>query len=640
MKMTDNLHIPISAHVAPSSLVSDSFDDTPVGRGKKKKSTKPPRKGRQNPRAQNKPDNDPSNNKDKAGPKDTLAMMDPIQMPESVPPRQAQTRNQRIFQSVQTSTLFFFLLALEQITLQINMVPLPPTFTVFPILFDGALFSALICVAIAAKCAAVAASAVGFKLPHKLGRMYTQITKALTPYFTVMRGVVFARFFGFFTSPFYETCFPSFTIGALSFLILAAWLFIKHINRVFDSPTGWCRAMLWREIFPTANASKAHAVPPDTHGNTLDTWFAFLTPYADRPDLHFLPVRPYIDHEDFHITISGYAAAALANTFNCSVMHKGQMLNPGSDRLLINHNSRNLVDTYYYDMPAADEDFDYTVVTKENMTDQDAHIQDDPIIDPVTNAPHVAGGRFNQIVAARDVFEVLEDVAAETLTRVGSVYYDSTDLDPRTGAVGRDEPRCEALLLLQMYGGYIMYDSNFLNAFHMFDTLYFTDGVYYQNTDQNVAMDITEDYLKTFYDLQTYILELIRGMYTVLSERYLSYFKAFSIKIFSVTVSKLTGSTSQLLGYLRHTSNSGPRIFVSPFENGTNVPSIQGSLSVAKNVLRNDVGSIIAPTISVERTVATSFVLPEGRSAVAQYIVRKPWGDMSSAWNEPPPGLL
>merc|ERR550517_845587 len=127
--MTDNLHIPISAHVAPSSLVSNSFDDTPVGRGKKKKSTKPPRKGRQNPLAQNKPDNDPSNNKDRAGPKDTLAMMDPIQMPESVPPRQAQTRNQRIFQSVQTSTLFFFLLALEQITLQINMVPLPPTFT-------------------------------------------------------------------------------------------------------------------------------------------------------------------------------------------------------------------------------------------------------------------------------------------------------------------------------------------------------------------------------------------------------------------------------------------------------------------------------------------------------------------------------
>jgi len=470
--------------------------------------------------------------------------------------------------------------------------------------------------------------------------MYSQITKAMAPYFTVMRGVVFARFFGFFTSPLYETCFPSFMTGASSFLILAAWLFIKHLNRVFDSPTGWCRNMLWREIFPTANASKARSTSLDANGNTLDSWFAFLTPYADRPDLHFLPVRPYIDHEDFRITISGYAAAAFANSFDCSVLHKGQMLNPGSDRVLISHNSRTIVDTYYYEVPDNDEDFDYTVVTKDDMTDQDVDIQDQPIIDPVTDAPHVAGGRFNQAVIARDIFLVLEDVVTETLTRVGSVYYDSTNIDPRTGAIGRDEPRIEALLLLQIYGGYIMYDSAFLNAFNMFDTLYFSDGTYYQNTDQAVAMDITDDYLKTFYDMQTFILELIRGMYTILSERYLSYFKAFSIKIFSVAVSKMTGSTTQLLTYLRNTSNSGPRIFVSPYVNGNNVPSIQGSLGVAKNVLNNDIGTILAPTISMERTVATSFVLPEGRSAVAQYLVRKPWGDMSTSWNEPPPGLL
>jgi len=635
--MADNHPIPISAH-APISLESD-LPDTPVGRGKKKKTSKPPRKDRQNSRTNPKSDNNPSNNKDRAGPKDTLAMLDAIQMPESVPPRQAQVRNQRIFQSVQTSTLFFFLLALEQITLQINMISLPPTYTVFPILFEGSLFSSLICVAIAAKCAVVAACAVSFKLPLKLGRMYSQISKALTPYFTVMRGVVFARFFGFFTSPFYETCFPSFTIGASSFLMLAAWLFIKHINRVFNSQYGWCRNMLWREIFPTANASKAHAVSPDTHGNTLDTWFAFLTPYADRPDLHFLPVRPYIDHEDFHLTISGYAAAAFANTFDCSVMHKGQMLNPGSDRLLVHHTSRTLVDTYYYEAPGDDEPFEYSVVFKEDMNDQDAQIQDDPIIDPVTNAPHVAGGRFNQAVSARDVFGVLEDIVAETLTRAGSVYYDTTNLDPRS-ANGRDEPLVEALMLLQIYGGYIMYDSAFLNAFHMFDTLYFSDGSYYQNTNQAAIMDVVEDYLRTFYDMQTYTLELIRGMYTILSERYLSYFRAFGIKIFSVTVSKMTGSTTQLLTYLRNTSNAGPRIFVSPFENGNNLPSIQGSLAVAKNVLRNDVGSILAPTISIERTVATSFVLPEGRSAVAQYLVRKPWGDMSTAWNEPPAGLL
>jgi len=642
--MADNILIPISPEIAPGSLVSIPSNDTPVGRGNKKKnkksSTKPPRENRQNQRSQNKTENDQSKNKDRAGPKDTLAMMPPIQMPESVPPRQAQTRNQRIFQSVQTSTLFFLLLVLEQITLQINMISLPPTYTVFPILFDGALFSSLICVAIAAKCAIVAACAIGFKLPHKLGRMYSQITKALAPYFTVMRGVVFARFFGFFTSPLYETCFPSFMTGASSFLILAAWLFIKHLNRVFDSPTGWCRDMFWREIFPTANASKARSTSLDANGNDLASWFAFLTPHDDRPDLHFLPVRPYIDHEDFRITISGYAASALANTFNCSVLHKGQMLNPGSDRVLIQHNSRTLVDTYYYEEPDDDDEFDYTVVTKDDMTDQDVDIQDQPIIDPVTDAPHVAGGRFNQVVTARDVFHVLEDVVTETLTRVGSVYYDSSNIDPRTGAIGRDEPRIEALMLLQIYGGYIMYDSAFLNAFHMFDTLYFSDGTYYQNTDQAVAMDITDDYLKTFYDMQTFILELIRGMYTILSERYLSYFKAFSIKIYSVAVSKMTGSSTQLLTYLRNTSNSGPRIFVSPFVNGNNVPSIQGSLNVAKNVLHNDIGTILAPTISIERTVATSFVLPEGRSAVAQYLVRKPWGDMSTSWNDPPPGLL
>jgi len=631
--MTDHLELPIDSPNA-NDIPAPVNSGAPRGKGPKKK--KPYNKPRKNPQNQKGSESDPFED-NKTGPKDKLAMMPPVVISESVPPPEAQIRNQRMYQSLQTTTLFYFLLVLENMIAQTSMITIPATFIVFPISFDGALFASLICLAIGVKCAAVATSAVGFKLPHKLGRMYSQITKACSAYFTISRGVVFARYFGFFTTPLYETTYPTFMTGASSFLILAAYLFLKHLNRVFANPNGWCNGMFWSQLFPTANGSKAHAIPLDTAGNEIDQWFSFLMPYGDRPDLCFLPVRPFVDHEDFRLTISGYAAAALANTLECSLLHKGKMINEASPKLLIHSTSRDIVDTYFYETPLL---MDYTVVLKDMMVDDTLNVDQTPIVDPVTNMPHVIGGRFNQVVIVEDVFELLDDITNGVCTRVASVYYDTTGVDPRTGLIGRDAARCEALMMMQIYGGYIMYDSRFLNAFNLFSDLYFSDGVYYQWNNNALNMDTGSQYLKTFYDLQTFTLELIRGQFSILRERYLTFFKMFKIKIFSVVVTKLTGSTTQLLSYLKSTSNSGPRIFVSPFEYGNNVPSIEGSLLVTNSVIKNDVGYILAPSISVERTVACSFVAPEGRTAVAQYLSRKPWDDMSSNWNEFPMGYI
>jgi len=578
-----------------------------------------------------------TDNNNNAGPKSTLQMHEPIVIPQSVPPPQAQLRNQRTFQSIQTCTLLFLMFVLEKITEQKNMVPIPPTYLVFPISFDGNLFSSLIVLAIGVKAALVASAAVGFKLPHKLGRMYSQILKACTPYFTVARGVVFAQFFGFFSTPLYETTYPSFLTGATSFIILSAYLFLKHINNVYRNPSGWCRDMSWGEIFPTANGSKAHSIDLDEDGMELDTWFGFLTPNSSRPNLHLLPTRPFVDHEDFRLSVSGYAAAAIANTFGCSVFHKGKMINAGSHLIIIHERSRDPLDTYFYENA---DNVEYCIAEKELLNTTRSNVEDDPMIDPITNAPHAAGNRFTGPVALEHVLDLLEDLTNETCTRAASVYYDSSGADVRTDAVGCDIARCEALLLMLMYGGYTMFDSNFLNAFGMFDALYYSDGTYYQNTSANSEMDISDDYLKTFYDLQTFILEIIRGQFTILSERYLAYFKAFKIKVFKVIVTKMTGSPTQLYSYLKTTSNGLSRLFTSPFVQSDNHPTIEGSHSIADTIVRNDIGFILAPSINVERTVACTFAAPEGKVAVAQYMVRKPWDNMSSNWNEPPPGLL
>jgi len=631
MNIPEHAEIPIDSATTLRPAASPDAAPSADSSAKKKKKRKP------NPRGPKKGSEQDPSKKNVAGPKDTLAMLAPIVLPESVPPPSAQLRNQRRYQSVQTSTLFFFVLALEQIVKQLNMIDVPPTFTMFPLSFDGALFASLICLAIGVKCAAVAEAAVGFKLPHKLGRMYSQITKACAPYFTVSRGVVFARFFGFFSTPFYETTYPTFMTGATCFILLAAFLFLKHINRVYGKPNGWCQGMDWSELFPTAAGSKARAIPLDTPGNEVDRWFDFLTPCADRPNLHFLPVRPYVDHEDFRLTISGLSAAALANTLDCSVLHKGKMINEASPNVLVHHLSRDLVDTYYFETP--DSEMSYTVVTKDMLIDETQDVEALPLIDPVYDRPHVPGGRFNQQVTVEDVFYLLNDITVGDCTRVASFFYDSSGVDVRTGALGRDAPRIEALMLIQMYGGHIMYDETFLNAFNLFDDLYYSDGIYYQHTSTGQEMNTGDGYLKSFYDMQTFVFELIRGQFSILRERYLSYFKMFGIRIYSVTVQKLTGSTTQLYSYLKNTSNQISRIFTSPFDNGTNLPSIEGSSQIAKVIQRNDAGSILGPSISIERTVACSFTLPEGRVAVAQYLVRKPWDDMDSNWNEYPTGF-
>merc|ERR1712242_264761 len=135
-------------------------------------------------------------------------------------------------------------------------------------------------------------------------------------------------------------------------------------------------------------------------------------------------------------------------------------------------------------------------------------------------------------------------------------------------------------------------------------------------------------------------MELLRGQFTALSEKYLSYFEAFKIRIYKVVVSKMTGSPTQLYSYLKTTANGLSRLFTSPFVNSDNGPSIEGSRGVANSVARNDIGYILGPSISVERTVGCFFSAPEGKTAVAQYMVRKPWDNMSSNWHQYPSGLL
>lgn len=567
--------------------------------------------------------------------------MDPILFSEPVPPNHANVRNPTIFQSVQVTTIWFLLLVLENISCQHDMVNVTATFSIFPLYLEGCLFAALIMLAITVKCAVVASTAMAHKLPHKLGRMYDQIIRACQNYFTVARGLTFAGFFGLFTTNSYETVFPTFMLGASSFLLLTAFYFMRHFQRTLDlNEHAWCRNMTWTQMFPTAHGSKAYAIDLDTVGNDIYNWFGFLSPYALRPNLCFAPIRPFADEEDFAYTMSGWAAAALVNTLHCSVLHKGKLLNPGSEYILIHEDTRTMVDTYYISTPNR---LDLTVAAKDTMINFRVNCHADPMTCIVSNAPHAAdfavGGRYNQIVTVGAVMLVLCDIRSRVLGRAGSVYYDSSGVDARSGP-GADIPRCEALMLIMLYGGYVPFSTTFINAFHLFDNLYYSDGQYFQDDNNGNYVDITNGYLKSFHDLVTFTLEIVRGSFSSLTNRYLDHFKTLGIKIHKVIFAKVTGSTAQLLTYLAHTANSVGTPFQSPFEAGTNIPSLAGSQTQAALIVRNDPGLILAPSISLERTVASSVMNPEGKVTLANYLTRNPWDTISSIWNEPMPGFL
>lgn len=277
-------------------------------------------------------------------------------------------------------------------------------------------------------------------------------------------------------------------------------------------------------------------------------------------------------------------------------------------------------------------------MNKETFAAVHPNIEATPFVDPITNAPHVAGGRFTQVVHIEHALELISDIRAGDCTLAASVYYDSTGADPRS-AGGVDIHLCEALMLMQLYGGYVMYDSNFVNQFHLFDNMFFADGHYYQNDQAGVPMDITHAYFQSFYDLLTFTLELLRGMYSSLKRWYVQYFVAFKFKMFRVIGTNINGSTNQILSFLRATRRQGEQIVENPFFNGRSTPAITGSQAAANLIVRNDVGLLIAPAISVERTCATAVSLPETKTVLAQYVSTRPYSDMASQWQSLPQTL-
>merc|ERR1712113_73404 len=422
------------------------------------------------------------------------------------------------------------------------------------------------------------------------------------------------HFLGLFTTSHYETVFPSYLMDTHGFLLLAWMYSVYHIRECFAQPNAWCRRVSWKHIYHNFETSKCGVSDMDAPGAMIDTWFTrFEYGAGALVGLLLRLTRMFIDEEDFRVTFAGLVGCLIVNTWNCAVYVKGEMLNSGADRYLVDPSSQSIIDLYYYMPTRRNLSRAFMVVDRDgNTVHTNAVCRNASPIDPYFEVPQAVGnGHYTVNLRMSHIFAVLCDANTGDLTRAGTVYYDANPAGPRIGA-GVNNGRCEAVMLVLAYGGMTMADENYLSKMGTMGSYFHGDTQYFQDDAAGNEMDENGLYTAFFEKSLTLLIPTIKSFCRFIPTIYKNAFERFALQLFKFPTPTTRGSSTQLLTSMPCYTGGQDMPFMDRISTPTDYrPSMVGSSVVLTEVRKNDVGLLVAPSVLTER-VCESSVLSGG----------------------------
>jgi hypothetical protein len=530
------------------------------------------------------------------------------------PPVEAELRIIETFQAVMTGTLFHLGVLLWHIASGPEMIFEPAMYVQSLISFDGYLMCFFISLAISVKMSFIVDNLISKRLGHRSNKMNGAVYRDLGGFWTIDRGISIMQWLGIFTVSHYETIFPSYLMDAHGFLLLSWMYSVYHLVQCFAKPTSWCRNVSWRHIFHNSETSKCGVSNMDAGGATLDTWFScFEYSAANLVGLFLRLTRMFIDVEDFRVTFAGLVGCLIVNTWNCACYVKGEMINSGADRLLVDPASGSIIDLYYFMPTRRNLARCFQVVDRDgNAVLTNFVCNGASPIDPYFELPQAAGnGRYTVNLRMGHIFSVLRDVNLGNLTRAGTVYYDPNLAGPRVGA-GFNPGRCEAVLLVLAYGGMTMADENYLGKLGTMANYFHGDAVYFQDDIGGNDMDDNGLYVAFYEKSLTLLIPTVKSFCRFVRSIYVNAFMRYGLTLFKIPDPTTQGSTTQLLTSMPCYKGGQDMPYMDRISTPTDYrPSLVGSSQILTAVRKNNVGLLIAPSVIVER-VCESSVLSGG----------------------------